>query len=278
MAMCVSWLTKLIIISVFAYGDLSTASGRATAQPTVGEATAADVCQSNAEFEKAKSKKRKRSNGASTRHPSLQMHGSKKDEMEKLRLHLSSQFSVTGRDGYIMSTDTAVVHILWGYAEYYETLNDDGITAIGNMNTAARTFASGTMSYKNQLDLSHSKLSEISTFYRLDLIAEQAGVKYTGFTSAAVLSHYHKDLLGQDLSKPGKNNYISIDDTSRYSGALHASMAKCAFGKMTMERANLGRGLTKDERDQVRAEVMLLDPHFVEFRKFTYLFAFRLTR
>ena len=61
-----------------------------------------------------------------------------------------------------------------------------------------------------------------------------------------MLSHYHKDLLGKDE----KQKYLPID----------FSVAKCAYGKMTLERAVKGRGLEAAEREQVKIDVSPLGP------------------
>ena len=117
------------------------------------------------------------------------------------------------------------------------------LTAIAAMNAGSRTFASGTMSYANPLAVHDSVLSEIRRFYHLDLIAAEANIRYKGFTAASCLSHYHRDLLGKDPAMKGKNEYLPLrfdGDTTLYSSALATSMAKCAFGKMTLERASKG--------------------------------------
>ena len=184
------------------------------------------------------------------------MNGTKKDEMGKLRTYLRGRTidGLVNRDGKKLTCDEAVVHILWEYTLYYETLDDDEISRIAALNSNSRPFAAGTMSYANTLNDHTSTLSEISEFYQLDQLATVASGKYKGFSAAALLSHYHKDLLGTDE----KQKYLPIDFSVRYKSALQTSMAKCAYGKMTLERAVKGRGLDADEREQVKTDVSSL--------------------
>ena len=103
----------------------------------------------------------------------LTMNGTKKDEMGKLRTYLRGRTidGLVNRDGKALTCDEAVVHILWEYTLYYETLDDDEISRIAALNANSRPFAAGTMSYANPLSDHTSALSVISEFYQLDQIA-----------------------------------------------------------------------------------------------------------
>ena len=144
----------------------------------------------------------------------LTMNGTKKDEMGKLRTYLRGRTidGLVNRDGKALTCDEAVVHILWEYTLYYETLDDGEISRIAALNFNSRPFAAGTMSYANTLNDHTSTLSVISEFYKLDQLATVASGKYKGFSAAALLSHYHKDLLGNDE----KQKYLPIDFSVRY--------------------------------------------------------------
>ena len=112
------------------------------------------------------------------------------------------------------------------------------------------------MSYANTCTLNDhtSALSVISEFYQLDQLATVASGKYKGFSAGALLSHFHKDSLGKDENQ----KHLPIDFAMRYKSALQTSMAKCAYGNMTLERAVKGRGLDAAEREQVKIDVSSL--------------------
>ena len=137
-----------------------------------------------------------------------------------------------------------------------ETLDDDEISRIAALNSNSRPFAAGIVPYANTLTDHTFALGVVSEFYQLDQLATVASGKYKGFSAAALLSHYHKDLLGKDE----KQKYLPIDFSVRYKSALQTSMAKCTYGKMTLERAVKGRGLEAAEREQVKIDVSPLGP------------------